>query len=742
MPEGIVEGVLHTWVKTVSIPASSHIQIYLGFASKTTNLLSSSGTSGIGEYPSATSTYAQYDDGASVFTNYWNFAGTSLPSGLTAVSGTAGTDYKVDNGLQLLTTTARIQSTASISGSYILEMYNQFISNAGSGWDFGIYSSNTSAFGMHADGGGGTTWASTWYYNNGYTEISTSGETIGSGYYFLWQIINNAGSITTNFDSPAYSTYYTASFTNSLSAPITFGERFSNGYTGQSMNDIIYWLRTRAYPPSGVMPSVTFGAVQQAPQITLSISPNPATYGQSITITATCPASTDTCAIDYPSLGTAIATGTGSATYTWNTTKEGIGTFSSFYANDITQGTNSTPQSLTTYIPINIYYANATSSFIHKTLTLSGLFLIPQCTNNAASLSLGYCIGNMIYSTSTTLQGNIYVFGNLTIDSGVTITENGHYMYATGTFDNLGAITGGNNPNAPGGAGASGTGSGSPGTSITTSYAGSGAGGGGGYSGGGPGGSGGSTLAPGGSGGAPGATGSSGSTPSAPSMSQSLATSIFNNIAKYLSSASGGGGGGYDNGGGSGAIGVLGVAIGGNKVIAGTINTNGNVGGGGPADGGGGGGSGAGSILIVYNSSYTAGTYSDAGGAGGAGTNTGGGGSGGNGQVITYPTFIYSPFPSLIHYPIKFNASVASNTINFNVSVINLTTHSKLYSQASNQSFSYLPSQPIGYLLNFKEQQGSQKLNLNISFVLNLTDINSTFNFSTPIQYFPDVRSL
>ena len=343
----------------------------------------------------------------------------------------------------------------------------------------------------------------------------------------------------------------------------------------------------------------------------------------------------------------------------------------------------------------------------------------------------------MIYSTSTTLQGNIYVFGNLTIDSGVTITENGHYMYATGTFDNLGAITGGNNPNAPGGAGASGTGSGSPGTSITTSYAGSGAGGGGGYSGGGPGGSGGSTLAPGGSGGAPGATGSSGSTPSAPSMSQSLATSIFNNIAKYLSSASGGGGGGYDNGGGSGAIGVLGVAIGGNKVIAGTINTNGNVGGGGPADGGGGGGSGAGSILIVYNSSYTAGTYSDAGGAGGAGTNTGGGGSGGNGQVITYPTFIYSPFPSLIHYPIKFNASVASNTINFNVSVINLTTHSKLYSQASNQSFSYLPSQPIGYLLNFKEQQGSQKLNLNISFVLNLTDINSTFNFSTPIQYFP-----
>ena len=44
-------GKLITWVKTISIPASSHIQVYLGFASKTTNLLSSSGTSGIGEAP-------------------------------------------------------------------------------------------------------------------------------------------------------------------------------------------------------------------------------------------------------------------------------------------------------------------------------------------------------------------------------------------------------------------------------------------------------------------------------------------------------------------------------------------------------------------------------------------------------------------------------------------------------------------------------------------------------------------
>jgi len=61
-------GNLITWVKlTPSIPANSELTIYLGFASKTTNLLSSSGTSGIGEAPQLSSTYAQYDDGASVF---------------------------------------------------------------------------------------------------------------------------------------------------------------------------------------------------------------------------------------------------------------------------------------------------------------------------------------------------------------------------------------------------------------------------------------------------------------------------------------------------------------------------------------------------------------------------------------------------------------------------------------------------------------------------------------------------
>ncbi len=262
--ESVSGTTITVWLKLYSIPASTTITIYLGFASKSTNLLSSSGTTGIGEAPQLSKTYAQYDDGASVFNNYWNFAGTTLPSGWRVVSGTAGTDYKINNGLQLLTTTARLQGT-NLTQNFILEGYFQFISNAYNGWDFGIFSSSSSAYSMHPDGNGtSNNWTGTWYYNNGYVLILKSGVTIGSGYYFLWQIINNAGSITTNFDTPSYSTLYTASFTNSLSgAPITVGERFDNAITGQALNVIFYYIRVRAYPPNGVMPSTSFGSIVQ-----------------------------------------------------------------------------------------------------------------------------------------------------------------------------------------------------------------------------------------------------------------------------------------------------------------------------------------------------------------------------------------------------------------------------------------------------------------------------------------------
>ena len=323
------------------------------------------------------------------------------------------------------------------------------------------------------------------------------------------------------------------------------------------------------------------------------------------------------------------------------------------------------PSGIGIYIPITIYHT---------------------CSNNTAS---GYCAGNLTYTSNTTLTGNIYA-DNITIDSGVTVTENGHYMYATNTFDNLGTITGGTDSNILGGKGSNDSAGGS-GSSITTSYAGSGGAGGAGADGE-AGGSGGSTLAAGGA-----SNSSSGSTPSAPTMSSSLAESMLSNVTKYLSSAAGGGGGTsvQDTMGGNGSNGVYGVAIGGNKVIAGTINTDGGSGKAAVSPpntnygAGGGGGSGGGAILIVYNSSYTAGSYTYSGGSGGAGGGGAdeygdGGGSGGSGQVITYQTnviqtssILWSLGNGYVQQMINITESDYSSYINYSGSEANFELFNK-----------------------------------------------------------------
>ena len=195
-----------------------------------------------------------------------------------------------------------------------------------------------------------------------------------------------------------------------------------------------YWLRTRAYPPSGVMPSTSFGAVQQPPT-TLSISPNPSTYGQSITLTATCTLSTDSCAIDYPSLGTAIATGTGSATYTYNAFSLGAGTYSSFYANDITAGTNSIAQTLTVNkvpsVQACTYRGNAVANGITYTeLWASGLV---NCTvtshNNQLSGTLAYNSVNVASGASISYNAIWDDFNNT-----LTFSNAGNSNYTSNTM--------------------------------------------------------------------------------------------------------------------------------------------------------------------------------------------------------------------------------------------------------------------------------------------------------------------
>ncbi|MEM3208949.1 MAG: hypothetical protein QXE33_03450, partial [Candidatus Micrarchaeaceae archaeon] len=313
---------------------------------------------------------------------------------------------------------------------------------------------------------------------------------------------------------------------------------------------------------------------------------------------------------------------------------------------------------------------------------------------------------SLVLTSSATLASNL-VCGNLTIDSGVTLTTDGYAILCNGTITNNGNINAGN----PGNGGVFPSGAG---VSYPKSYGGSG---GGGAGNGGPGGS--------------------GSTPAAPSINNSVVVTWYND--GFIGNLSGAGGGSAPwADGGSGSYGIY---IQANKIIAGTINaaglagaTNssgsknaGNAGGstrvsggtGGPALGGkpnteGGGGGGGGVIVLNYGTGgYTAGTYSYSGGAGGSGTHTGG--NGGSGNVVTnsygtsppilvlplYTTFKETGLPnSGESWSVTYN-SIAQNAIVPN-SIVFFTYPGNYLFTVANQVVSgttYVPSPSSGYLV-------------------------------------------
>ena len=248
------------WVKTGSIAANSKITIYMGFASKTTNLFNNKTT---GEAPQLSSTYAEYDDGANVFTNYWNFAGTALPTGWTSLAQT-DVAITVDNGITVNntdTTSTSLEQAAYYSTEVTPSVEDFLVTsssfgnrNVGVGYTtstpvttapppntvegaLGSDTNNTRAFAINSTGDvSGTTGAA----------VGTSGivSTIWTNSSAVTATYNYGDATTETTDVPTYGSAY-----------IVLMTQYSTSYTLQ-------WLRTRAYPPNGVMSSVTFGSVQ------------------------------------------------------------------------------------------------------------------------------------------------------------------------------------------------------------------------------------------------------------------------------------------------------------------------------------------------------------------------------------------------------------------------------------------------------------------------------------------------
>ena len=276
-------GKLVTWVKTISIPASSHIQVYLGFASKTTNLLSSSGTSGIGEAPQLSSTYAQYDDGASVFPVYYNFAGTTLDSRISTISGATLTQ---NNGLTIAasttSTTFYILTTSQTTSPAILEADETYYgvgTGTNSNEQYGLVMDSSTSTSQNTGGlPGGTNYMARIINNGGASpQIMNGGTTLASGtlsyisqYTAIDSFIQTPSGLSATFDGTTTSASTTA---------LTSGYLGFYIYSASANSNVAFvqWLRTRAYPPSGTMPSTSLGNVTSN-IITITYSSESETY--------------------------------------------------------------------------------------------------------------------------------------------------------------------------------------------------------------------------------------------------------------------------------------------------------------------------------------------------------------------------------------------------------------------------------------------------------------------------------
>jgi len=238
------------WVNLASntIAASGGtLTIYMNFM--TSNIMNAGGPTG--EAPQLSANYAQYDNASSIFGFYDNFNGASLNANWTSF-GTAGT-ATVNNGVTLSGGTGwwgyQNTNTGGYNGSTaVIEAYQEY-TGSGGGAGIGQY---TGAVVMQ----GG------YVAIPGASIVSMAAGAVGA----------NDGTVATGFAS---GTYNLVSMINNGANQLmqsNYGTAIIGGANADAANSNIIilsntgsptfqYMRARAYPPSGVMPTTSFGSV-------------------------------------------------------------------------------------------------------------------------------------------------------------------------------------------------------------------------------------------------------------------------------------------------------------------------------------------------------------------------------------------------------------------------------------------------------------------------------------------------
>jgi len=424
-------GVLTIWLNLISIAANSNLTIYINFASLTTNLLSSSGTTGIGEAPQLSPTYAEYDDGASVFSFYDNFAGTSLNTSMWTVVNNGG-NVTVNNGITINNNAAYsegIVSNIGINPNSIFEIYRES-QVAGEYSTYGLALFNTSTIqqtsfsGYEYNGWSGGYFSSTYTDWNGTAAINSSTPFPSSTPVIVGIVWLATGNEYTEIGSNGVFTHYTNS-SLTISSLLYPGIGNSGLSTDTSQTD--YWARTRALPPNSVMPSVSYGAIQPINfTVTFEESGLPSNTLWNVTLN--------------------------NSVYSTNTTSLNVSLANGTYSFEA-QSSN------TSYLPINANFeVNGANIVINLSFVQPSYSVIFNESGLPSNTTWNVTINNHTYSTfnstsiDTVLINGTYsyeaqssntaylpIYGNVTVD-GFSITVNltfVEYTY-TVTFEELG----------------------------------------------------------------------------------------------------------------------------------------------------------------------------------------------------------------------------------------------------------------------------------------------------------------
>jgi hypothetical protein len=320
------------------IRAASSITFYMGFASPPTNALNGQTT---GEAPQLSPTYAQFDNGASIFpTFYESFAGVRLPHDFNRVTHfdnprSASSTSSDSNGLFL-------QTTGGLSclgcGSFIHVFSTGTFNPVGSVFDAYLSSTtpqtlpSTNQYGVAGLSlnptapCGGSNCGDFWGFNNavqeyeGYTNTgayynprSTSG---GFAYDYRQGLPFSGNQSTANMvgvysldwqTATAFTTEYNyaSQLTMSQNIPSLGAAYVSLDFYASALSSAqaeFQWVRQRAYPPGGTMPTVSLDSLVAA-TTSVSCSPSVGAAGSPVTCIATVMGNSPTGTITWSSNG-------------------------------------------------------------------------------------------------------------------------------------------------------------------------------------------------------------------------------------------------------------------------------------------------------------------------------------------------------------------------------------------------------------------------------------------------------